>query len=335
MRAEEMAGAPAGARRRVLSRDPPIAEAAEGAFDQLVTPASQRFVRCHFPVPEPRADHALELCGALAQPLRLTMEELRALPQTTHTVVTECAGNGRDSFSRPVRGEPWGSGAVSVAQWTGVPLQLVLERAALRDTAVELVFTGADSGRYQRSLPLEAANDPAVLLALQMNGAPIPLEFGGPLRLIVPGWYGMASVKWLSRIEAVETPFQGEFQTGKYVYSPGVPVTTLRVKSMFTSIPALRAGWPARLAGLAWGADRIASVIIFAGGAWLPARLMGPLLPFAWRRFEVEWTPPVAGEYELRCGATTLSGETQPATPLWNEGGYGANGIQRLTVTAD
>jgi DMSO/TMAO reductase YedYZ molybdopterin-dependent catalytic subunit len=324
-----------GGDRRVLSREPPNAEAGEGAFDHLVTPAALRFVRCHHPVPRLGDEHLLELSGAVAQPLRLSVADLRNFPHTTLTVVTECAGNGRTSIAPPVDGEPWHGGAVSTAQWTGVPLLSVLERVGVKETAVELVFTGADGGAYQRSLPRDAALDGSALLALEMNGEPIPPVFGGPLRLVVPGWYGMASVKWLARIEAVERPFEGPMQTEKYVYAPGVPVTRVRLKSMFTGldgrVPASR---PVRLTGLAWGAERIARVDVAIDGEWRQARLTGPLLPHAWRRFEFTWTPPAPGRYVVACRATDLSGAVQPERSEWNAGGYGANGIERVEVLA-
>ena len=128
--------------------------------------------------------------------------------------------------------------------------------------------------------------DGSTLVALEMNGEPIPAIFGGPLRLIVSGWYGMASVKWLARVEAVETPFEGEFQTERYVYAPGAPVTSVKVKSMFTDLPAeVPARVPLRITGLAWGGAGIARVQVAAGAEWREARLVGPILPHAWRRF--------------------------------------------------
>jgi DMSO/TMAO reductase YedYZ molybdopterin-dependent catalytic subunit len=321
-----------GGTRRVLSTEPPNAEATEGAFSHLVTPAEQRFVRCHFPVPLLDASHALHIHGAVAEARLISLEDLRGFPAVTSTVVTECAGNGRARMQPPTPGEQWSSGAVSVAQWTGVPLRSLLR---VRDSAVELVFTGADGGRYRRSLPAEVALDGATLVAFDMNGEPIPARFGGPLRLIVPGWYGMASVKWLSRIEAVETPFEGEFQTEKYVYAPGAPVTFVKVKSMFTDLPAeVRAGVPLRVTGLAWGGAGIARVQVSDGGEWREARLVGPILPHAWRRFELQWTPPAPGRYPMRCRAADSSGEWQPDVPLWNEQGYGMNAAEEIELVA-
>ena len=318
--------------RRVLSREPPNAEAAEGAFAHLVTPAEARFVRCHFEVPQLDEEHELELAGGFAQPMRLSVRELRAMAPSVLTVVTECAGNGRTSLKPRVEGEPWTDRAVSTAQWAGVPLVHVIDRAGLAETAIELVFTGADGGAYQRSLPREVALDPSILLAWEMNGAPIPPQFGGPLRLVVPGWYGMASVKWLARIQAVETPFSGKFQTEKYLYAPGVPVTTMRVKSMFTGLPrVVRAGSNVRLTGLAWGGAQKVDVSI--DGAWQPARFTGPILQHAWRRFEVQWQPS-RGPHLVACRATGAGGETQPDEPVWNAGGYGSNAVQRIEIEA-
>ncbi|HUJ26592.1 MAG TPA: molybdopterin-dependent oxidoreductase, partial [Myxococcales bacterium] len=247
----------------LIRSEPPNEEAGEGAFACLLTPAQRRFIRCNFPVPEMGPAQALEIAGAVIEPRRLSLSELRALRAVRLTVVTECAGNGRSHIVPPADGEPWRDGAVSTAQWTGVPLSSVLQ---LRDTAVEVVFTGADGGEYQRSLPREVAMDHGTLLAWEMNGAPIPPVFGGPLRLIVPGWYGMASVKWLARVEAVERPFEGKFQSGRYVYAPGVPVTRIRVKAMFTGVAT------SRIAGLAWGGAGIAAVDVCVDGVWLRAR---------------------------------------------------------------
>ena len=319
--------------RRVLSREPPNAEAPDSAFAQLITPAEARFVRSHFDVPALGEDHTVAVAGALAHPLSWSLAELRSLPLSTQTVLTECAGNGRTTIKPEVPGEPWGEGAISTAQWTGAPLRSLLEKAGLRDTAVEVVFTGADGGTYQRSLPREIALDPDTLLALEMNGEPIPNVFGGPVRLIVPDWYGMASVKWLARIEAVEQPFTGHFQTDRYMYAPGVPVTRMRIKSRFAPLPrTLKAGRPTRIGILAWGGEPVARVEVNTGRGWSEARMLGPTLPHAWRRFEYHWTPPWPGRYTLRCRATDVTGVSQPDEPEWNRDGYGANAVQSVEV---
>jgi DMSO/TMAO reductase YedYZ molybdopterin-dependent catalytic subunit len=314
----------------LLGKEPPNAEA--GRLNQLITGAADRFVRSHYPVPLLGASHSLEIGGAVVEARRLGLRDLRALEPVTLTVTTECAGNWRTTLHPPTPGEQWNRGAISTAQWTGIPLRSLVQ---LRETAVELVFTGADGGEFQRSLPREAALDPSVLVAWEMNGEPIPPLFGGPLRLVVPGWYGMASVKWLARIEAVEKPFGGKYQTAKYVYAPGDPVTRMRPKAMFSEVPQIvRAGSPAVITGFAWSGTGIERVQVAIDGSFREARLVGPALPHAWRRFELRFTPPRPGKYSLRCRAFDASGEGQPEEPVWNELGYGANGIQELQIDA-
>jgi DMSO/TMAO reductase YedYZ molybdopterin-dependent catalytic subunit len=307
--------------------EPPNEEAR--SLRALITPAADRFLRCNFPIPELDAEHPAEIAGEVFEARQFSQLDLRAMPQVSLTVTTECAGNGRTSMNPLPPGRAWGKGAISTAQWTGVPLRELIQP---RESAIELVFTGADGGEYRRSLPMEVAMDPSVLIAFEMNGAPIPAKFGGPLRLVVPGWYGMASVKWLARIEAVSRPFEGEFQTQKYVYRPGEPVTTMRTKSIFTGLPrSLRTGQTAVVGGFAWSGDGVRGVQVSFGGAWRGARLVGPALPHAWRRFEARWTPQLRGTYRLRCRAFGADG-VQPDQPEWNEQGYGANGIEEIIV---
>ncbi|HTO98435.1 MAG TPA: molybdopterin-dependent oxidoreductase [Myxococcales bacterium] len=325
---EVVPAAPAG-EGRVLSRDPENRESPPGAFARFLTPAEDRFVRNHYPVPLLGEDHAVHVGGAVVRRRLVTLPDLRALPSMSATVVTECAGNGRGLMEPEVPGERWLSGAVSNAQWTGAPLRSVIE---LSDTAVEVVFTGADGG-YQRSLPREVAMDPATLLAFEMNGEPIPARFGGPVRLVVPGWYGMASVKWLARIEAVEEPFQGEFQAEKYVYASGAPVTRMRIKSVFAEIPRfIPCSVPLRIQGVAWGGEGLARVEVEIDGERHLARLLGPALPYSWRRFELDWTPLRPGRHVLACRATDTAGRQQPDEPERNDLGYGYNAAQRIAV---
>ncbi|MGZ6124349.1 MAG: molybdopterin-dependent oxidoreductase [Myxococcales bacterium] len=327
----EVLPAPGGGGGRVLSRNPDNMESPASAYAHFVTPTADHFVRSHFPVPELGDEHAVQVGGAVVHRRLFTVRELRQLPAVSATVVTECAGNGRALMDPTGPGEQWLTGAVSSAQWTGPSLRSVIE---LSDTAVEVVFTGADGGRYQRSLPREVAMDPATLLAFEMNGERIPARFGGPVRLVVPGWYGMASVKWVGRIEAVEEPFQGEFQTRHYIYAPGVPVTRMKIKSVFAEIPHwVPTGIPVRISGVAWGGEGVARVDVEVGGDRRRARLAGPALPHAWRRFELDWTPKVPGRYLLGCRATDTAGHPQPDEAEWNPLGYAYNAVQRLTVT--
>src|SRR5947199_47817 len=188
------------------------------ALAEDLTPESSFFVRSHFRRPDVPRKQVLEVVGAVQQALRLDIADLQAMGTRTLTATLECAGNGRTGLQPMPAGEPWGLGAVGTARWTGVPLRAVLESARLRPHVVEILAIGADRRRppdvadeipFARSLPLAKATDPDPLLALQMNGRPIPPEHGAPIRLIVPGWYGMARGKWLERIEARAEAFPG------------------------------------------------------------------------------------------------------------------------------
>jgi len=333
----------------VVSEAPLNAEAPRSALRSYLTPAAVRFLRTNFGIPSlDTVSHQVQVGGAVERPFTLRLAELHGMPRRALTITTECAGNHRTSMAPLPAGEPWQGGAVSTASWSGVPLSAVLERAGLRPGCVEVLVSGADAGtttvgetRYQRSLPAAKAMDPDVLLALEMNGKPIAAAHGGPLRLLVPGWYGMASVKWVSSIEALEANFEGYFQTQRYVYrepgAPPQPVAEMRVKSVFVSpAPSARVRMGAvRVRGLAWsGSAPIAKVKISIGGGgeFAEARLLGRAEPFAWRRWELIWRPPHCGRHVLRCCATDQAGNVQPDAPAWNELGYGANGVQSLAV---
>lgn len=333
---------------RVVRDDSLNVETAPQALGAYLTPAADRFLRSNFEVPRLSRGHRLDVGGLVERPLRLRVQELSRFPQRTLTVTTECAGNHRTTLSPLPPGEPWSGGAVSTARWTGVPLAALLERAGLRPGAVEVIATGADSGQvtdgqapYARSLPLARALHPDTIVALRMNGEPLLPGHGAPARLIVPGWYGMASVKWLARLELVAQPFAGYFQSERYVYrQPGqaaTPVTDMRVKSVFTSpSPAVPVAMgPVRVGGFAWsGSARIARVEVKSGdgAAWVHARLTGDDEPYAWRAWESTWTPASRGRHVLRCRAADEAGNVQPDLPRWNELGYGANGVQSLVV---
>jgi len=343
---------PAGraAPRHLIVRDHPRnAETSPRALGAYLTPAADRFVRSNFAVPRlSRRSHRLCLGGLVESPLSLGVEELCRLPQRTLTVTTECAGNHRTTMSPLPPGEPWSGGAVSTARWTGVPLGALLERAGVRPGSLEVVATGADCGEvasrqvsYARSLPLARALHPDTMVALRMNGEKLLPAHGAPLRLVVPGWYGMASVKWLANVEVVAEPFAGYFQAERYVYrepgKPPAPVAEMRVKAVFTSpLPGAKVAMgPALISGFAWsGGGRIAKVEVACSGGddWVPARLIGEDEPYAWRAWELIWTPPWRGRHVLRCRATDEAGRTQPDLPRWNELGYGANGVQSLHV---
>lgn len=291
----------------------------------------------------------LRVDGAVANPVTLDYRTLLDLPRVSLTVVMECAGNGRSLMSPVPAGTPWNLGAVSSAVFTGAYVRDLLSRVRPDADAVEVLFHGADSGvvdgrriHFQRSIPLGSASEPGPLLAWEMNGEPLPREHGYPLRLVMPGWYGMASVKWLTRIECLTRPFHGAFQGDRYVYrqdpveNDEAPVTRIRVRSLITS-PAhdTVTGPTVVVRGVAWsGAGPIAAVEISAneGATWSTAELEPAAEPFAPTLWHATWTPSAPGTHTLICRATDASGDTQPLQPRWNELGYANNVVHRITV---
>jgi DMSO/TMAO reductase YedYZ molybdopterin-dependent catalytic subunit len=267
----------------------------------------------------------------------LTLEDLRALPAVTRPITLECAGNGRVFLTPPAQGLQWSHGGVSNAEWTGVPLAAVLEKAKVKPGAVEVVLVGADSGvvanppspgaiHFDRGLPLEKAQQPEVLLAYQMNGEDLPAPHGAPLRAVVGGWYGMASVKWLTRIVVTAKPHAGFFQTLDYSYFERknglpelVPVSAVQPKAAIAR-PALHEavppGQPYKVHGAAWAGERkLARVEVSTDGGktWEAATLTGEEKPFCWRTWEYAWTVPTEkGVAKLLARATAADGTTQP-----------------------
>jgi DMSO/TMAO reductase YedYZ molybdopterin-dependent catalytic subunit len=327
-------------------------------LSEFVTPNEKFYVRCHFPIPQiDGADWQLRIEGAVETPLRLTMEDLRALPQHTTTATMECAGNGRSRLEPKVKGVAWDIGAVGNAEWTGVLLRDVLERAGCRAGAVEVILEGADRGEikeapkppgeihYTRSVPLTKAQQ-NVLLAFAMNGAPLLPEHGFPLRAVVPGWFGMASVKWLQRIVITEAPFNGYYQSIDYTYWEErdgmptlLPLAEMRVKAQIAR-PAVGETIPAgrsyRVHGAAWaGETELASVDVSTDGGtnWKPATLLGNAVKNAWRLWEFTWeTPTESGDYMLIARATDAKGESQPMQRIVEYGTYMINHLLPVSV---
>jgi DMSO/TMAO reductase YedYZ molybdopterin-dependent catalytic subunit len=320
-----------------------------------LTPAGLHYLLIHFDVPHvvSSAGWTLSIGGRVERPLQLSLVELQRFPTHTLRVTLECAGNGRATTAPRWRSQPWHYEAIGTAEWTGTPLRHVLDRAGLARDARDVVFYGRDRGfdigiehNYGRSLSPDQACGEDVLLAWAMNGMPLPPQHGFPLRLVVPGWYGMASVKWLERIEAIDRPFDGVQQVATYVYrrdadDPGVPVTTMRVKSVLA--PPGIPDWYSRqrlvergrveLIGRAWsGGARIVRVEVAVDGHWREAALDSEAGRYAWRGWRFAWdaTP---GEHELMCRATDAAGETQPIEQRFDRGGFGNNAVQRVHVT--
>ncbi len=321
-----------------------------------LTPAGLHYLLIHFDVPFVASpeDWTLSISGLVDRPLTLSLADLKQRPERTLRFTMECAGNGRAEVSPRYQSQPWHHEAVGTAEWTGTPLRGLLEEASLAANAHDVVFYGTDHGfggghehDYGRSLSPDEALAEDVLVVWAMNGAPLLPQHGFPLRLIVPGWYGMASVKWLDRIEVIDRPFDGHQQVGTYVYrhsseDPGTPVTTIRVKSLmvppgmpdvYTRARLVESG-PVTLFGRAWSGTgaAIAKVEVAIDGAWREAALEPPTGPYAWQGWTCDWqaTP---GEHELTCRATDSNGEVQPDEPRFDISGFGNNAVQRLNVT--
>jgi DMSO/TMAO reductase YedYZ molybdopterin-dependent catalytic subunit len=325
-----------------LNAETPLSALSRGAL----VPANQFYVRNHFGIPalDP-AIWRLRVSGLAARPLSLSLAELRAMTPVTVVATLECAGNGRSWLNPPVPGEPWGLGAVGTAAWTGVPLAEVLALAGPLANARVVVFRGADYGpvegrdgpvAFERALSLGYPRSAGAVLAYAMNGAPLPAEHGFPVRLIVPGWYGVASVKWLTGIALTDRGFAGYFQVDRYRIG-GELLTVQAVRSVITQPQAGEALPPGEvvIAGLAWsGAAPIATVEVSIGGQpWRLATLTGDQHPHAWRRWQLAAHLEQPANITIRAKATDLAGRTQPGQPRWNLNGYAANPVHHVPVS--
>jgi sulfane dehydrogenase subunit SoxC len=320
-----------------------------------ITPTGLHYLLSHFDIPAVRPEgFRLEVCGLVGRELTLGLADLMARPSVTRRVTMECAGNGRALMRPRPLSQPWLVEAIGTAEWTGTPLRGLLEEADVQAGAVEAVFTGLDAGmeadavqRYQRSLQIADALEEGVLLAWAMNGELLPPQHGGPLRLMVPGWYGMASVKWLARIELVERPFEGHYMVGTYRYAVaegelGEPVTRQRVRALmappgmpdfYTRTRLVPAG-PVVIEGRAWaGPRKVARVEVSTGAAtsWAEARLEPAAAACCWQAWRFDWQAR-PGRTTLMVRATDGAGERQPLEPVWNRYGMGNNAVQRVEV---
>jgi DMSO/TMAO reductase YedYZ molybdopterin-dependent catalytic subunit len=324
-----------------------------GLVGGVVMPTASFYVRNHFQIPRlDPADWRLTVEGLVDRPLNLSLRDLANMTSQTRVVTLECAGNGRSHLDPRIPGEQWNFGAVSTAEWTGVPLVEVLDRAGVRPGALEVLFRGIDSGtvdgtskpiRFERSLCLGDARGAEVLLAYAMNGEPLPVQHGYPLRVIVPGWYAVASVKWLVGIEVTAEPFQGHYQTGAYFYewqrggqAVREPVTLQRVRTVITE-PEADAGIERGelvIRGVAWsGAAPVARVdVSINGGPWQDARLVGERKRHSWQWWEFFLRVDEPGTIDFRARAADLAGRAQPDVPDWNRLAYGNNAIQKIRV---
>jgi DMSO/TMAO reductase YedYZ molybdopterin-dependent catalytic subunit len=323
----------------VRQEEPPNLEFPFASLNSFITPTDKFYVRNHFPVPQLKAtDWRLRVEGAVHQRLELSYEDILKMTARSQVATLECSGNGRGLLVPKVKGVPWGLGAVGNAEWSGVPLAAVLDRAGLRDSALEIILEGADQGElkddprptgvihFARGLPLEKARAPETLLAYRMNGADLPAFHGFPLRAVVPGWYGVASVKWLTRVIVSDRPFNGFFQSIDYSYFvrrhglPALtPITEMEVKAEIAR-PVQGEVVPVnqnyRVHGAAWaGGTEITRVEVStdAGKTWQSTRLLDKPVPFAWRLWEHTWrAPATASRVTLMARATDQKGRTQP-----------------------
>jgi DMSO/TMAO reductase YedYZ molybdopterin-dependent catalytic subunit len=321
-----------------------------------VTPAGMHYLLIHFDVPETRPNGwRLAVDGHVRSALDLGLRDLQGRETVTRRVTLECAGNGRARLAPRPLSQPWLLEAVGNAEWTGTPLAPLLEEAGLEDDVVDLVFTGADHGLqgdveqdYQRSLSVEDAMHPDVMLAWEMNGQPLLPQHGAPLRLLVPGWYGMTSVKWLERITVLDRPFEGFQMTKRYRFQrdeddPGTPFTRMAPRALavppgvpdFHSRERYVASGACVLRGRAWsGWAPVDAVDVSADGGetWAAAEIerdVGSL--WAWCAWTYEWDAR-PGRHELCFRARDEAGNEQPLNAEWNVGGYGNNAVHRIVV---
>jgi DMSO/TMAO reductase YedYZ molybdopterin-dependent catalytic subunit len=321
-----------------------------------VTPIGMHYLLIHFDIPavDP-ADWALTIGGHVRNPLRLDLDQIKARPSATIAVTLECAGNGRARLSPRPLSQPWLTEAVGTAEWTGTSLRALLEEAEPLERSGDVVFTGIDRGiqgdieqQYERSLPLAECNREEALLAYAINGQPLPPQHGFPLRLIIPGWYGMAHVKWLRAITVLDGEFAGYQQATAYHYrrfddDPGVPVARMLPRALMVppGIPdfmsRVRFVAPSRqvISGRAWSgcaSVTMVEVSVDGGLSWSPAELGDPISDHAWRGWTFEWDAVEPGEYELCVRASDGAGNVQPSEPNWNREGVQNNAVQRVRV---
>jgi sulfane dehydrogenase subunit SoxC len=323
------------------------------ALSHDITPVGLHYLLIHFDIPVVDPDgFALEVDGLVERPLRLTLDDLRARERVELPVTFECAGNGRTLSSPRAVSQPWVLEAVGTARWGGTPLRPLLDEAGLRPEAVELVLSGLDRGLeggemqfYERGLAVDDSAE--ALLVYDMNGMPLPPQHGFPLRLVVPGWYGMTNVKWLTRITLQDKPFEGYYNAVSYrmVDADGVlgeRVTRMAPRSLtippgvpdFMSRERHLEPGPVELQGRAWSGwgeiERI-EVSTDDGQSFADAQLDEPVSRAAWRGWRFHWDAP-PGEHVLCSRASDAAGNVQPLDPPWNRGGYANNAVERVTV---
>jgi DMSO/TMAO reductase YedYZ molybdopterin-dependent catalytic subunit len=347
-------------RPRVDQRDPLNVEADLAALDTLITPPERFFVRTHFDVPtiDP-ATYRLVVDGLVARPLSLSFAELAALAEDDLTATLECAGNSRAALDPPVAGLQWAGGAVGTGSWQGVRLGRLLEAAGVGEGAHSVLLVGADRGDvagiasgpigYERSLPLAKATSPEVLVATGMSGEPLTPAFGGPVRAVVAGWYGMSSVKWLTRITVIDAPGTGHWETTDYSFwttddsgarvrravTEMLPKAQILAPQVGAVVPT---GQSIVVRGFAWaGEARVADVELSDddGARWRSARLLDDVQPGRWTRWAIDWRPDHAGRCALLVRCHDDRGRVQPLDRDPDRGGYLINEVMPHPVSVE
>ena len=357
--AQASAQAPSGKERLIVrAARPQDLETPVALLDTWITPNDRFFVRSHLYTPEiDLRAWRLTVDGEVERPLSLTFDDLRALPQVTMTATLECAGNGRANFTPPVAGVQWQKGAVGTARWTGARLADVLGRAGVKASGRFVLLDGADvplgaMPDFVRQVPMNKAMDADTLIAYEMNGSPIPVPNGFPVRAMVPGWEGAYSMKWLTGLRVLAEGHDSFWIKTAYRYptrpvAPGAavppeqmaPVAGLAVKSLITSpSEGGKATGVVPIRGLAWaGEANITGVDISTdgGSTWAAARLGDDQARYTWREFTHEWRPSGPGSYLVMSRASDDSGRVQPVAPQWNPSGYLWNAIDQVRVDVD
>src|SRR6266851_3077285 len=341
----------------VLSEQPLVLETPLEKLDGFITPTKSFYVRSHFPIPKIDSNKwRLRVEGEVEKPFEINFDDLIKLESQKIPATLECAGNSRSFLEPKVKGVQWRLGGVGNAEWTGVPLSILLDRAGVKSTAREIILEGADRGKledpksprgelnFARSIPLEKASD--VLLAYKMNDVDLPAENGFPVRAIVPGWYAVASIKWLQRIIVSDRPFNGYYQTLDYAFwkrrgdvAELVALSEMQIKAEISQPSegeAVPANSNVRVHGTGWTGDgEITKVEISSddGATWNDAKLLGESKPNAWRLWEFNWkTPAHSGKATLIARATDSKGRTQPMERDPDRGTYMINHLLPITV---
>jgi DMSO/TMAO reductase YedYZ molybdopterin-dependent catalytic subunit len=342
----------------VLSKRPEDLEMPLSGFSDYITPIEHFFVRTHVYVPTVNlAEWRLTVDGEVGNPLTLTMDDIKKLPSVEMVAVVECAGNGRSFADPPVPGLQWSNGSVGNGRWKGVRLADLLKRAGIKDSGKEVLFNGADvpigtMQDFRRSIPVQKALDPNTLLAYEMNGVPLPVKHGFPMRVISAGWASDSWVKWLTNVTVLDKEFDGFWMKNAYrkpdhPIAPGsamapekmVPVTSLRVKSVIASPldgAAVRLGDTVNMQGVAWSGDSgpvtTVDVSTDGGRTWTAAQLGPEKSQFGWRQWRYSFKPDRESYYNVMARATDASGAKQPFVQEWNPSGYGWNVVQKVGV---